>query len=282
MKNVLGVFGDSANDYQLLQGQELREKAEKLNYKCDVVFADQDGPIGQIHHIFYGCLNKPSGERPDILIVEPMGTDGIEGALRKAAACGVCVGVINQQLSSKVFVTSDPVATAVLQAKQCHNILPAGGKVLVIAGPYGTKVAQGRLEGLRKGLEGSNISVAHTAYMLTWNSDKTTSKSIWEAMGWLEKRNLSFDLVACQNDAFAMTTLPILEELHRSGIPVIGIDGTPAVGRMAVDQKKLRATIAIQPGGGAALEEIDRFLKGQAYNPHVTLSPVSYPETLAA
>ena len=141
--NVVVALITSDNDYQAEQAASATEVAARLGVKIQIVYADNDA-VNQTQLLVKIIQN--TAQRPDAIIVEPVGTEMIQVA-KAAVAAGIGWGILNREpeyLSelrrarhAPVFsVATDQVEVGRIQARQ-FAALAKQGNILYIEGPSG-------------------------------------------------------------------------------------------------------------------------------------------------
>jgi ribose transport system substrate-binding protein len=279
---------DEDNEYQLLQADDARATAARLDLEIEVRHA-RSNPVQQIQQIFK-FIHAP--EPPAAIVVEPVGCEGLETAARSAARAGIAwvvlnavpgylAGVRSQFPDCPAFVVgSDQMEIGRLQGRQIRALLPAGGSVLFIQGPQGVPAARERFRGLDDCLAGSQFQLTVLDGRWTEESAETAVRS------WLRMRGPSapdIDLVAAQDDSMARGARRAFEcaaaPARWSEVPLLGIDGVPGVGQRLVDEGQLAGTVIMPSNTGPAIERIAAWLESGELPPAQVRVPVrSYPE----
>ena len=139
----LVVLTTRDNDYQQEQEIVAREKARRLGVDVEVIDANND-PIVQSQQLLQ-CIQS-STQRPDGIIVEPVGGTALPIVARAAADAGIGWVVLNREIdyaaeirrtrNVPVFcITSNHDEIGRIQGRQLTAMLPKGGSVLYIEGP---------------------------------------------------------------------------------------------------------------------------------------------------
>jgi ABC-type sugar transport system substrate-binding protein len=296
-RKVVLLLASSKNDYQ----QELRDEgvaaAAQAGFEIEVFFAGTDPgriSIEQSHQIYQASSGDPT-KRPYATIIFPLIDIGVVAKDVAKAQVGVVVigrlpdfitGLRAAHPTLPIFAVSpDQVAAGRLQGRQLRSLLPGGGLVLSVLGSRLAQASTDRGNGLREALAGSAIRVETTAAAWTAESaEEAVAK--WVRQPW-KKEKLS--AIACQNDAMAVGTRAAIKALsaepkfaYLQSIPILGIDGSQALGRKMVDSGELAATVVMPAVSRTAIELLARSLKGEAIPAFVTIEPTSYPAGLAA
>jgi ABC-type sugar transport system substrate-binding protein len=276
------------NDYQLEQASVAEKTAQRLGIDLHVVYGDNDAMV-QTRHVL-AAIHAPPAERPDALIVEPVGTGMPEVA---SAAIGNGIGwiVLNREAdylvpmrqNSSVPVGSiecDNVEVGRIQARQFAALLPTGGTVLYIEGP-GTDATRQRRAGLDESLP-PNIKVQSSRGNWTEESGTRVLAARLQRQG---TRPPDVALIGCQNDAMALGARKAVEAAPAGPqreewlkLPFTGVDGVPTTGQAWVQKHMLAATVVIPALTGQALELVAKALSAGTQVPvHTLTSVASYP-----
>jgi len=279
------------NDYQVEQAVAAEEAARKIGVALEILYADGDS-IQQSQQIlkFVQCGED---ERPDGIILEPVGGTALPQVARAAAASGIAWVVLNRELaymkdlrrnfSVPIFsVASDHLEIGRIQANQLAALLPNGGSVLYIQGPAESDAGKLRTQGLNQ-----NKAVGIQLKMMKAN---WTEASAYNAVtAWLRlstSQQAHIDVIAAQNDAMAAGAKKAFQQFSHEGdgrnrwieAPFIGVDGVPRTGQAWVRNGTLTATVIAPPLAGIALEMLTHALQAGTTPPEFTLvAPESFP-----
>jgi ABC-type sugar transport system substrate-binding protein len=178
-------------------------------------------------------------------------------------------------------VTPDQSQIGRIQAEQVRLLRPEGGAVLCITGLARTSSARRRLDALRSDLgDGYRVTVLE--------SDWTAEGARLLLDRWLELAPQAAlpDIVCAQNDEMALGARQALRDAAScrdlpglATLPLIGCDGSAALGQRMVLQKRLRATVMVPSAAGPAVEWLARVRDGTGEPPaHLSLAVSSFPE----
>lgn len=274
------------NDYQIEQANAAQEVARRCGVYLQVLDAQNDAGL-QSQQLLKE-IQAPVGQRPEIIIFEPVGT-ALAQVARAAATAGVGWVVLNREVdyladlrrSFKVPVfslSSDHVEVGRIQGRQMGALLPNGGTALYIQGPSGSDAAQQRTQGMTE-TKPANIQIRAMKAQWTESSAKQAVAS------WLRlaiAKDLGISLVAAHDDSMALGARKAFEEHSQRdrwlSLPFLGCDGMPATGQAWVRQGLLAATVVIPPNAGQAVELAAKALQSGAAPAERTLTtPTSYP-----
>jgi ribose transport system substrate-binding protein len=277
------------NDYQQEQAIAARQAAQRLGVDVSVVFADNDA-IVQSQQLL-NVIQSSSGPRPDAIVCQPVGT-GLAQVASAAANAGIGWAVMRDAdylsaLRSKhrlpIFsISVDQEEVGRIQGRQFAKLLPEGGMILYIQGPFVNSAVQVRTMGMQA-TKPDNIQVR----MLR---GQWTEESGYEAIvSWLRlstSHQTPIRLIAAQNDNMALGARKAFEK-NTSGaegekwsrLPFTGCDARPERGQEWVRKGLLAASIIMPPTTGLAIESLVRSLQSNTLPPERTLiSPSSFPE----
>jgi ABC-type sugar transport system substrate-binding protein len=269
--NVVVALITSDNDYQAEQAASATEVAARLGVKIQIVYADNDA-VNQTQLLVKIIQN--TAQRPDAIIVEPVGTEMIQVA-KAAVAAGIGWGILNRvpdYLSelrrarhAPVFcVAADQVEVGRIQARQFAALVNQGN-ILYIEGPS----TGGGASALRtKGM----LSAKPASLEIKMLKGDWTERSGHHAIkSWLSlstSRKLDIRLVGCQNDAMAMGARKAFEEVPGARereqwlkVPFTGCDGVAKTGQDWVRRGLLTATVVSPPTAGVALEVLQKAIQ---------------------
>lgn len=275
--------------YQQAEARAAQTAAQQCGFRVNIIYADGDA-ITQSEQLLK--LIYSSGEaRPDVIILEPIGTGMIRVA-QEAAKTGVGWIVLNREVAyiaelrgssrAPMFaVTTDHVETGRIQGRQLNALLPCGGMVVYLQGPAGHPVVQARTEGMMetkdpmikvRRLQGHWEESTASAAMTSWLRLPTSG----------EVRPL---VVAAQNDFMALGARKAVSQAAGQAsqegpdkIRYIGCDGLEEHGRRWTYGGLLDATIICPALSALAIEVLAKELQQGVPAPPLTLAePVSFP-----
>jgi ribose transport system substrate-binding protein len=224
-------------------------------------------------------------------LFEPVGT-ALAQAARIAATKGVGWVVLNRQVdylselrrefSTPLFcVTTNHDEVGRIQGEQITKLLPHGGAVLYVHGPSDNKAAIRRAAAMQAA-KPANVEVRVLKGLWTEESAFNAVRS------WLKLnvvKDVSFGVVAAQNDAMALGARRAFQELtgggerdHWLSLPFIGCDGLPSTGQTYVHRGLLAATVVIPANADQAIRALISALKAKQQPPEcIFTSASSFP-----
>ena len=279
------------NDYQLEQAASAQEAAVRLGIDVEIVYADGDSIQQSQQVLKFVQVDRES--RPDGIIVHPVGGTGLPQVARAAVAAGIgwvllqvkmdYIEELRQSFNVPVFaVVADNLEIGRVQGRQMAALLPHGGTVLYLQGPWGSATARLRTEGLG---ETKPPEIQIKPMKGVW----TESSGFNVVTNWLRlptSQQDRVDLIVAQNDAMAMGAKKALLEFASGGserdrwlsIPLLGCDGLPKTGQAWVQSGVLTATIITPATAGQGMNMLVHALESHAPQPDLTtVAPRSFP-----
>ncbi len=267
------------NDFQREQSAAAEAAGVRLGMDVRTVYADNDA-ITQSQQLLQAIHNK--AERPDAILVEPVGT-GMPRVAR-AVIAGIAWGVVNREVdylpelrriaAAPVFaVSTNHTEVGQIQAKQFSALLgDEEGTILYIEGPGTGSVAPLRAAAMK-------ANRPPRADVKTLKGDWTELSAFRAVRTWLSlstSRALHVRIVGCQNDAMAMGARKAFLEAENSrewlSLPFTGCDGVPSTGQKWVRQGLLTATVLTPPPMALAMQTLWAALRSGSQPSELTAS----------
>ena len=290
MPNVIGLFLRSAeNAYQRqLRAVGLRE-AKRRGFKLltHSVQFDANQQVDQIRDAIKNAAATKliailvSGVRDADLV--PIACEAAEAGLEWAVLNDAAfVDEVRRQYPKRAIFTvaGDQTEIGRVQARQIRALLGKRGRVMCVTGNMRNLEAHLRLEGLKQGL-GGDFEVAEVSSDWTSEGARRAVESWATGIGGEDDVPAAF---VAQNDEMALGVRQALRDIDSrrdwpiGGFPIVGCDGAEDFGQRLVRAGRLKATVIMAPGTGAAIELIARARNGGALPPVRVLMPVtSFP-----
>jgi len=286
--NLLVALITKDNDFQMEQAAAAEDAARRFDASVQVVFAGNSA-ITQSQQLLTSI--QSSSQRPDAILVEPVGTAMVQVAAA-AVAAGIGWGLINRDADyiAKLRETSRTPIFAVavdneeagrIQGRQFAVFLKEGGGILYIEGPSTGEVARLRTLGMQS-------TKPREASTKTVRGDWTEASGYKAVRSWLAlgtSQNMDIRLIGCQNDAMAIGARKAFEEASEGqarknwlSLPFTGIDGAPKTGQEWVRCGLLAATVLTPPPTALAVEIMTKAIRsGVQPPPYTSIEPISYP-----
>ena len=281
------------SDYQQEQAICAQERARRMNVDIEITYADNDA-IKQSQQLLQVIQNR--SHEVNALIFEPAGSTAFPQVARAAAAAGLgwvlmnrsddSIAELRQRYGSPICsVTEDHKETGRILGRQVAALLPKGGVLLCLQGPSGSPVTASRLAGMEE-TKPANIDLKFL------RSAHWTEQGGYKAVaGWL-RLSTSHDAniigIMGQSDLIALGAYRAFREHaqaekrdHWLGLPFLGVNGLK-LGRDAVQQGTLAATVVVPPTVGVAIESLVRAYREGAWPAErIFVTPKSFPELAA-
>jgi ribose transport system substrate-binding protein len=285
-QNVVIALTTRDNDYQAEQSASAAEVASRLGVKINVIYADNNA-VNQTQQLVKIIQDK--AQRPDAILVEPVGTPMYQVA-KAAVAAGIGWGILNREADYipelrraapvPVFAVSpDQEEVGRIQGKQLAAFTTEGN-ILYIEGPSTSSAANLRTKGMLSTKPGK---VEVKVLKADW-SERGAHQAVKSWLSLSTSRQLHIRAVVCQNDAMAMGAREAFASLHEAAreqllnIPFTGCDGVTNTGQEWVRSGQLRATVVIPPMAGLALEMLAKAVSTGSMPAERTLcAPRSFP-----
>ncbi len=270
------------NDYQREQAAVAESAARRLGLDLQVLYADNDA-IAQTKQLL-AAINAAEGDRPDAILVEPVGT-GMLGVASAAVEKKIGWVALNREADYLAplrhgaavpvgSVVADNVEVGRIQGRQFAALLPSGGTILFIEGPA-TDVTKQRRAGLDETLPGT---IKLRGGRGDWTED-SAYQVVASRLQWHGSAPPDLGVIGCQNDAMAMGARRAVETLAPAAqrdrwlqIPFTGVDGVPGSGQDWVQRGLLAASVVTPALTGTALELVHKALATGAPMPERTVA----------
>jgi ribose transport system substrate-binding protein len=278
------------NDYQLEQAASARLVALGRPVELQILFAGND-TITQSTQILR-AIQGDASQRPDAVILEPVGGTALPQVARAASSSGIGWGVLNnlpdylsdlhRGARTPVFaVSTDQEEIGRIQGRQFAALLPRGGSVLYIQGPSEHFAAKQRTAGMHSVLP-PNIRIS--GLRANW-TEEGAARSVSSWLNLTAANKLRMDLVSAQNDLMAIAARKVFQGVNNmaerdrwGSLPFTGSDGLVKTGQAWVREGLLAATVVMPPSAGQALKlMLDYLAKPEQVPERNWLPPESFP-----
>ena len=290
MPDVIGLFLRSPdNAYQRqLKAVGLREaKRRGFEVLIETVQFDASQQVAQIRD----AIKNAAATKMIAVLVSGVRDADLVPVAHEAAEAGLEWAVLNdadfvdevrQQHPNRAIFTAagDQTEIGRVQAQQIRALLGNQGRVMCVTGNVRNIEAHRRLEGLKQGLDGGFEVVEVNA---DWTSEGARRAIETWAAGIASKDDVPAAFAA-QNDEMALGVRQALRDIDTrldwpiGGCPIVGCDGAEDFGQRLVREGRLKATVIMAPGSGAAIEWVARVRSGGDLPPaHVVMPVTSFP-----
>lgn len=271
---ITALINDTSNPYWKTLEEGLKDTSEDLGLRTDIYsLRNASDAEGQLNQCETALLKKPKA-----IIFAAVDSVNLASCLRKANEKEILLvdidGNIDEKRAKEMGIT---VAFSVasnnydLGKKAADYIQGQNGKILVIEGASSSQPGNLRVNGFRENI-GRNLEIV-VSQSADW--DRLKAADIVNRV-LIQHPDLSFIFAA--NDTMALGAVEALRAANKSGIQVIGIDGTTDAVK-AIKSGRLTASVAQLPYLMAkeSLKKTSRYLAGEKslsfyqYVPVVTL-----------
>ena len=240
--------------YQELEAA-MRETASKHNVKLNVQSAEFDMKDQQAQ------IENFITQRMDALVVCPVDSDTIGGAIRRANEAKIPVFTADIAANDGEVVShiaSDNVAGGRLAGEYMAKLLNGKGKIIIIDHPKVMSVrdrTKGFVEAVSK-FPGIKIIARPPG-----DGERVTSMNVMETM---LQSHPDIDGVFAINDSTALGALAALRQAKREDVMIVGYDGDPEAREEILKGGPLKADSVQYPRkiGATTIEMVVKYLKG--------------------
>jgi ribose transport system substrate-binding protein len=271
---VQGVAGDQ---FYITMQCGVEAEAKKLGATVEV-----QGP-----QKFDPTLQKPIvdsvvASKPDALLVAPTDVTAMQAPLKAAADAGIKVVLVDTTVDDPSFavsqISSDNVGGGAAAFDAIKQLVPAGGKVLVISTDPGVSTVDQRVEGFQKATEG-DAAFEYLGVQYSHNDPSTAARLVTAA---LQKDPDIVGVFATNLFSAEGTATGIRQAGKQDQVKVIGFDAGPDQ-IAALEDGTIQALIAQSPGeiGVDGVQQAIAALKGDETEPVIqTGFTIITPENL--
>ncbi|MEV6157965.1 D-ribose ABC transporter substrate-binding protein [Nonomuraea sp. NPDC052129] len=254
--NLIAIITPSPdNPFFKAEADAAKKKAESLGYQTSVDSHDDD-PNKQSELIDSAISRKAAA-----IILDNAGADASIGPVQKATTAGIPVFLIDREINqtgiAKAQIVSNNAQGAQLAAQEFVKGMKEKGNYVELTGKESDTNAGVRSKGFGDVISqypGLKRVAQQTA---NWDQQEAFSK-----METILQRNPDIQGVIAGNDTMALGAVAALKAAKKSGVIVVGFDGSPD----AIAQIKAGTMLAtsLQPaalGATTAVEQADKFVK---------------------
>ncbi len=258
------------DDFQKALADAVKAKVEALGYTFMLVTAgEQTAVSAQVNQVEDLIAKKVTG-----IVLNPMDGNAVVPVLGKAAEAHIPVVTVDSPLAPGhenlyvTFVGTDNFNAGVQAGKQMVQALGNKGNVLIVRGANGSVAGDNRVDGFKKGIEGSNLVIVGEQ---PGNWTNSVAMQVTENM---LQANKDVQGLFTASDVMLDGILQALSDANRKEITIISVDGS----RKAVDllaSKDIYGTMAQFPQkiGSLAVENLVSVIEKKA-------SPNSIPKVI--
>jgi len=277
-ERVIGVILSTLNNpFFIHMKEQIEQKAIELGYQV-VVLDTADNPSQELTN-----MEDLISKNVDGIILNAVDSDASSNCVKLANEAGIPVAEVDRLVNGGDMIAqfiSDNYGGGKMAGEFAVDLLGGKGNVVIMRGYIGITTDNDRYSGFADVIkEYPDIKLISEQAA---DFDRTKG---FETMENILQAEDDIDLVYALNDEMALGIIRAIESANRTGIMVIGFDGS-ADGVQAIREGKMTATVAQQFGlmGRNAVEYIDMALNGNlpTMNDNVVRVPVSIvDETIA-
>lgn len=254
--NITFCISHMSNAFTVEAANAMTEAAKAANANIAVVEAGKDinKQVSQVEM----AMNTS-----DVIIIEPVSTDGVLAVVTTAMEKGVPVVIFNQAISDPTRAASfcgvSNADLGYMQMKRAIEDMGGSGNVALLLGPLGSDGQLGRSEGYQRALDEAEGKV-NVVFQETANW--TTEEALVLAENWLQT-GTKIDAFVCQNDGMAMGAVKAAEDKNLK-IKTYGLDATEDALR-AVKEGRLELSVSQNTAAQAqaAIDVAMKLFKGE-------------------
>lgn len=254
--NLVAIITPSPdNPFFKAEADAAKKKAESLGYKTSVASHDDD-PNKQSELIDAAISRKAAA-----IILDNAGADASIGPVRKATKAGVPVFLIDREINqtgiAKAQIVSNNAQGAQIAAQEFVTAMDGKGQYVELTGKESDTNAGVRSKGFTDVISQYPDLKQVAKQTANWDQQEAFTK-----METILQRHPKIRGIIAGNDTMALGAVAALKSAKRTGVTVVGFDGSPD----AIAQIKagtMRAT-ALQPaalGAERAVQQADKFVK---------------------
>lgn len=241
--------------YQELEAA-MRETAKKHNITLNIQSAQQDMSEQQAQ------IENFITERVDAMVVCPVDSDTVAGAIRRANQAKIPVFTADIAANGGdvvCHIASDNVKGGELAGEYMAKLLDGKGQIIIIDHPTVVSV-QDRTKGFVKAI--SKYPDIKIIARPPGEGQRTTAMDVMENM---LQAHPDIKGVFAINDSTALGALAALRQAKRTDIVIVGYDGDPEARREILGGSQLKADAVQYPRkiGATTIEMVAKYLRGE-------------------
>ncbi len=276
-----------------LSAEVAQRVAARLRITLEVQYAEGDFTL-QVRQL---CASMGASRRPAIFIVTPVEESALRTISEQTLEAEIGWFWLNRSAGNEAELRSrfpklpvslfspDQSEAGRIQARQLRAILPAGGRALYVQGRMTNSSARQRAAAFHEQLATPGPAIEIVAQLDGGWSQDLAREAVTRWLHVTRQKRQRPQAVVCQNDSMAAGVVEVLEAVAKSsgdgdltGVPVVGLDGLPAIGRRMVDEGKLAATTVLPLSSEPAIRAAAAYIANGEIPPIRTLlEPQPYP-----
>lgn len=243
------------NPFFVSMKEGAQKEANKLGYTL-IVLDSQNNAAKELANVQDLIVRHPK-----LLLINPTDSDAVGNAIKMANQAKIPVITLDRA-AAKGEVVSHIASDNRIGGKMAGGFIAkkvgVKAKVIQLEGIAGTSAARERGEGFKQSLKENRFTL-----LASQPADFDRTKGL-NVMQNLLTAHPDVQAVFAQNDEMALGALRALQTAGKTGVVVVGFDGTED-GVKAVSRGKLAATVAQRPDqiGVIGIQTADSVLKGK-------------------
>lgn len=258
-----------AHPFQVAVNEALQAEADKLGAKLDLSIADQD--LNRQISAVEDFINK----KVDVIVLTPVDSDGIKGAIMKAKDAGIPVVTVDIKANGvevDSHIATDNYSGGMIAAEAMSQYLDGKGEIGLITYPEVQSVRD-RIDGFKEiAATYPELNIVTELPGRTRQEAKTASEDMLTA-------NPNLSGIFGFGDDMAIAATAAIAERNAEAI-VVGFDGLEEA-RNSVDTDNAFKAVVVQfpdQMGTVAVQNAVKLAKGEAVDKEVPITPGLYIE----
>lgn len=258
-----------SHPFQVAVNEALQAEATKLGVQLDISIADQD--LNRQISAVEDFINKGV----DVIILTPVDSDGIKGAIMKAKDAGIPVVTVDVKANGvevDSHIATDNYSGGMIAAEAMAQYLDGKGEIGLITYPEVQSVRD-RIDGFKEiAATYPELTIVTELPGRTRQEAKTASEDMLTA-------NPNLAGIFGFGDDMAIAATTAISERNANAI-VVGFDGLEEA-RNTVDQDNAFKAVVVQfpdQMGTVAMQNAVKLAKGEAVDKEVPITPGLYVE----
>lgn len=253
-----------SNDFRKAQVLEVQKYIKELK-GVDFSYTDAKGRLA----IFIYHLEKTIKNGADIILVGTPDASAITPALKKAAAKGTKVIIVDRGVESDVyttFINSDNIKIGEIGAQYIIDQLDKNGTVLLLEGLPNADVTQLRTKGFM------NIASKYPNIKIEKRVANYLRKDAISVMEGLLDNNSTFDAIFSESDSMLAGVRSVFKArgIDSSKIITIGCDYTSQA-RQAIQEGLQSGSVKFPLAGKESAEAIKKLIANETVDKHIVI-----------
>ncbi|GGJ29058.1 D-ribose ABC transporter substrate-binding protein [Streptomyces brasiliensis] len=254
--NLIAIITPSPdNPFFKAEGDAAKAKAESMGYKTSVASHDDD-PNKQSE-----LIDAAISRHAAAIILDNAGADASIGPVQKATNAGIPVFLIDREINktgvAKAQIVSNNSQGAQIAAQEFVKAMKEKGNYVELTG-----LASDTNAGVRSKGFNDVISQYPGLKKVAQQAANWDQQQAFDKMETILQRNPNVQGVIAGNDTMALGALAALKSAKKTGVVVVGFDGSPdAIAKIKAGTMQATALQPAALGAQEAVEQADQFIK---------------------